>query len=173
MKTILETERLRLREFSQNDTDFIIDLLNSPGWIKYIGDRKVKTKEDAFAYLENGPLKSYKDNGYGLSMVELIDGNVPIGMSGIINRKTLETPDIGFAFLPGFEGKGYGFEIASAIVKHARNLLGIPKISAITLNDNVSSKKLLLKLGFSFSKYIKDPVTNEELLLYTFTTENK
>src|SRR5690348_11717563 len=99
MKKILETERLVLREFDLDDTPFIIELLNSPGWLKYIGDRHVKTDDDAKRYLQNGPMKSYADNGFGLCMVMLTDGT-PVGMCGIINRADLEHPDIGFAFLP-------------------------------------------------------------------------
>jgi RimJ/RimL family protein N-acetyltransferase len=97
-KQILETKRLRLREFTLEDTAFILDLLNSPGWLRYIGDRGVKTEEQAKNYLLNGPIKSYTKNGYGLSMVERKDDNKPIGMCGIIKRDTLENPDIGFAF---------------------------------------------------------------------------
>src|SRR5687767_3229567 len=116
MKQILETERLRLREFTLNDTAFIIELLNSPGWLKYIGERNVKTEEQAINYLQNGPMKSYLENGYGLSMVEKKVDDTPIGMCGIIRRETLDNPDIGFAFLPGYEAQGHGYEIASAVL---------------------------------------------------------
>lgn len=166
MKVILETVRLRLREFNLQDAAFIIELLNSAGWIKFIGDRNVKTLNDAEKYLENGPLKSYREFGYGLSMVELKSGNSPIGMCGIINRAALDVPDIGFAFLPNFEGKGYGFEIAYAIMKHARVDLKLTALVAISLPANVRSVKLLEKLGFKFLKTTVDPVTAEELLLY-------
>ena len=84
MKTIVETERLLLREFTLQDTAFIIELLNSPGWLQFIGDRNVKTHEQAVQYLQNGPLKSYAENKYGLSMVETKEGQKPIGMCGII-----------------------------------------------------------------------------------------
>ena len=94
---IFETERLRLRKFTFDDTKFIIELLNSPGWIEFIGDRNVKTEDQAAAYLQNGPMKSYVQNGFGLSMVETKAGH-PIGMCGILKRDTLDNPDIGFAF---------------------------------------------------------------------------
>jgi RimJ/RimL family protein N-acetyltransferase len=166
-KQILETKRLRLREFTLEDTAFILDLLNSPGWLRYIGDRGVKTEEQAKNYLLNGPIKSYTKNGYGLSMVERKDDNKPIGMCGIIKRDTLENPDIGFAFLPEFSGKGYAFEIAEATLKHAKENLNILKVSAITMVDNSRSIKLLKKLGLRYAGPFIFPDTGEELLLYS------
>ena len=163
LTTILETERLRLRKFTLGDTKFIIELLNSPGWIEFIGDRNIKTEKEAIAYLQNGPMKSYVQNGYGLSMVETKEG-IPIGMCGIINRDTLEHPDIGFAFLEEFTGQGYAYEIASATLSYAMNTLNISKIVAITLPRNTRSIKLLEKIGMK-------PVTSflqndEELILF-------
>src|SRR5215213_5568163 len=130
MDYILETERLSLREFTLVDAKFIVELLNSPGWLQFIGDRYVKTEEKAESYLQNGPIKSYHENGFGLSMVELKENRTAIGMCGIIKRDSLETPDIGFAFLPQYEGKGYAFEIADATLSYAKNNLAIAKISA-------------------------------------------
>jgi RimJ/RimL family protein N-acetyltransferase len=161
---VLETQRLRLREFTLDDTKFIIELLNSPGWIEFIGDRNVRTEEQAIQYLQNGPLKSYVQNGYGLSMVETKDGQ-PIGMCGILKRETLENPDIGFAFLKQFTGKGYAYEIANATLSHALSHLKIPKVSAITLPNNVRSIRLLEKIGMKFIKSFLSE-KNEELLLF-------
>jgi RimJ/RimL family protein N-acetyltransferase len=166
MKRILETERLVLREFTLDDTSFIIELLNSPCWIKYIGDRNIKTKENALAYVQNGPLKSYQDNGFGLSMVEIKDDNTAIGMCGIIKRETLNNPDIGFAFLPAYNGKGYALEMASATLDFAKKTLGMPVISAITLPGNANSIRLLEKLGFRYSQQVIFPGSDEPLLLY-------
>ena len=167
MKKILETARLRLREFNLADTAFIIKLLNSPGWIKFIGDRNVRTEEQAIHYLEKGPLKSYMENGFGLSMVELKDNNTPIGMCGILKRDYLDHPDIGFAFLPEYFGKGYAYEIAGATMNHAKHFWNISKISGITITDNVSSIQLLEKLGLNFARKIYMPDSKEELLLYS------
>lgn len=166
MDFILETERLRLREFTLDDTRFIIELLNSPGWIKFIGDRNVKSEDEAVHYLQNGPLKSYKQNGFGLCLVEKKEDEMAIGMCGIIKRDNIENPDIGFAFLPGFYGYGYAFEIASATLSYAIHKLAIPKIAAITLPENLRSIRLLEKVGFKFIKTINSD-NNEELLLYS------
>jgi RimJ/RimL family protein N-acetyltransferase len=163
---ILETERLRLREFDVGDTEFIIALLNSPGWLEYIGDRNVKTKEQAGSYLENGPLKSYKQNGFGLCMVETKEG-IPIGMSGIIRRDFLEHPDIGFALLPEYQSQGYAFEIADALLKYAKIDLKLATVFAITLPNNTRSIRLLEHIGLRFSKTICRDASGEELLLYS------
>src|SRR6478736_8102385 len=116
MKYILETERLQLRQFEIDDAEFIVELVNTPGWLKFIGDRNIKTTEDAIRYLQNGPMKSYQENGFGLSLVEEKGNRKSIGMCGILKRDSLENPDIGFALLPEFVGKGYAFEIALATV---------------------------------------------------------
>ncbi|MEO6540807.1 MAG: GNAT family N-acetyltransferase [Ferruginibacter sp.] len=166
MKYILETQRLTLREFVTADTDFIIALVNSPGWLQFIGDRNIKTTVQAKAYLEDGPIKSYRDNGFGLAMVETKEHKEPIGMCGIIKRDSLDNPDIGFAFLPGFTGKGYAFEIADATLDYASKQLKLPVIYAITVANNVLSIKLLEKIGLKFIKMIRSP-ENEELLLYS------
>ena len=167
MKYILETERLRLREFNLDDSEFIIELLNSPGWLKFIGDRNVRTTEQAKYYLENGPLKSYEINGYGLSLVEKKDDSKAIGMCGILNRDSLDNPDIGFAFLPDFSGQGYALEIASATMIYAKDKLGISKIAAITVAGNLKSIRLLEKIGLKYNKEFRFPNSEEELLLYS------
>ena len=167
MSVILETERLRLRQFTLGDTEFIIRLLNSPGWLEFIGDRNVKTEEQAQAYLSNGPLKSYEVNGYGLCLVETKNDNTPIGMCGIINRVNMEGQDIGFAFLTEYIGKGYGYEIASATLDHAMKELKLPRVFSITLPANKPSIKLLEKIGLEYKKNFTFPDETEELMLFS------
>jgi len=167
MRYILETERLALREFTTDDMDFIIRLLNSPGWLEFIGDRNVKNDDAAAAYLVNGPIKSYKENGFGLSLVETKSEKIPIGMCGIINRSYLEHPDIGFAFLPEFTGSGYAYEIAKATMDYAKNKLKIDTVLAVTVPANIKSIKLLEKTGFVFTKTITFPDETEELMLFS------
>jgi len=166
MNSILETERLILRQFTIEDAKFIIELLNSPGWIKFIGDRNIKTEEQAKNYLLNGPIKSYAENGFGLSLVELKKDSIPIGMCGIIKRENLEGPDIGFAFLPEFMGKGFAFEIANATMVFAKDNLKLFSIFAITVPDNKKSIKLLEKLGLKFIEAFKFPNDDAELMLF-------
>jgi len=167
MTFILRTQRLILRQFTTEDAPFIIQLVNSPGWLKYIGDRNIKSAQQAESYLQNGPMKSYQLNGFGLSLVELKKERISVGMCGIIKRENLEHPDIGFAFLPEFTGKGLAFEIANATMKWATDELKLPVIYAITLPDNTSSVRLLAKIGMKFMKRFCFPDDMEELMLYS------
>ena len=169
---IIETERLLLRPFTIDDTNFILELLNTEGWVKYIGDRNVKTKEQATAYLEKGPLKSYQTNGFGLSLVQLKADKTPIGMCGLVKRDYLDHYDIGFAFLPAYTGKGYAYEISIKIIEYGLNELRLEKILAITLPENISSVRLLKKIGFSYVRNFLSKDTKEELSLYFIEKEN-
>jgi len=166
MTSILETERLSLREFNTTDAAFIIQLLNSEGWLKFIGDRHIKTLEQAENYLTNGPMKSYSVNGFGLSMVELKNTHTPIGMCGIIKRDNLPDIDIGFAFLEEFMGNGYAFEIAQATINFAKENLQKETILAITIPTNVRSINLLKKIGMKFEKNFSFEGSTEELMLF-------
>jgi RimJ/RimL family protein N-acetyltransferase len=163
---IFETDRLRVREFTPDDAAFILALVNSPGWIKFIGDRNIKTIDQAKTYLKNGPIKSYHDNGFGLWLVETKDTITPLGMCGILKRETLDHPDLGFAFLPEYIGKGYGFEAATATVAFANEKLKLPTLAAITVPFNQKSIRLLEKVGMKFSKRMCLANNPEELLLY-------
>jgi RimJ/RimL family protein N-acetyltransferase len=152
---VLETERLGLRHITVDDDAFILELLNDPDWLRFIGDRGVKTLADAHGYILDGPIASYQEFGYGLNIVELKDSRISMGVCGLINREGLEYVDIGFAFLPQFTGQGYAFEAAAAVMSHGRKVLGIQTIVAITSLDNDRSIKLLEKLGLQFQEIIK------------------
>jgi RimJ/RimL family protein N-acetyltransferase len=165
-KKILETERLVLREFNIDDAEFILTLLNTPGWLEYIGDKNVRTLMDAEKYLENVPIKSYKENGFGLWLILLKDNSTPIGMCGLIRREALDDIDIGFALLPEYSKLGYGFEIALATITYANHVLGIKKIVAITDSNNIPSIKLLNKLGLHFEKTL-NLSENDTVLLFS------
>jgi RimJ/RimL family protein N-acetyltransferase len=166
---ILETERLILRQIVESDAEFIIDLVNQPSFIKYIGDRNVKTLENAREFIESRYRKSYVENGFGLWAVELKENLMPIGICGFVRRDSLPDADIGFAFLPQFEKKGFAFESASAVMKYGREKLNLSKVLAITTQDNHSSIKLLEKLGFGFERLIKLPHDAEKLKLFSFS----
>ena len=149
MNLITETERLVIREIEEDDAPFMNELLNSPGFLKYIGDRGVRTDEDARVFIRDRYRKSYADNGYGLYVVLLREDNTPVGMCGFVRRDTLPGPDLGFAFLPEHESKGYGYDSSIAIMKYGREELGFERVLAITTLDNKASMRLLEKLGFS------------------------
>lgn len=147
---VLETERLVLRPFTTDDAPFALTLLNEPSFLRYIGDKKVRTLEDARQYLTNGPIGSYERNGFGLCLVELKDLRTAIGMCGLLKREELPDPDIGFAFLPDFWNKGFAFEAAAAVMNDARERLKLSRILALVNSDNYASIKLLERLGLKF-----------------------
>lgn len=151
----LQTHRLELREFTVADAEFVVRLLNQPSFIRFIGDKGVRTVDDAKNYLVNGPLESYKRYGFGLWLVELEENKRPIGMCGLLKRETLPEVDLGFAFLPEYWGRGYAFEAAAAAVVQARDVFRLPRLLAITNPDNDASVKLLNRLGFEFEKLMK------------------
>jgi RimJ/RimL family protein N-acetyltransferase len=147
---MLQTERLRIRHFGPQDAAFILELLNDPDWIRFIGNRNLRTPDDARAYIEKSLASLYKRLGFGLDLVELRDTGEPIGMCGLIKRDTLEHVDLGFAYLPAFRGKGYGYEAGVAALDYGVHELGLERIVAITSPDNDASGKLLRRLGFEF-----------------------
>jgi RimJ/RimL family protein N-acetyltransferase len=164
---VLETDRLTLRHLSTGDAEFILELLNEPSFIRYIGDKQVRTLDDARAYVLNGPVKSYETYGFGLNLVELKSEGKPIGMCGLLKRDTLPEPDIGFAFLPDYWNQGYAFEAAAAVMNHARANLGVENVLAITSPDNEASAKLLGKIGLRFDRLVKLAEDAEEVKLFT------
>jgi RimJ/RimL family protein N-acetyltransferase len=166
LKIILETERVRLREFTLSDTDFVLQLVNTPSWIEFIGDREIHTQEAALKYIEESLMLSYQKNGFGLWLMELKKTSKSIGMCGLVNRDTIEDIDIGFALLPDFGRKRYTFEAAKATLIYAKETLKIDKIVAITDTKNVASIGLLNKIGLQFEKEIQLS-ENDTVLLFS------
>lgn len=153
---VLETERLALRHLSpETDAEFILRLLNEPSFLQYVGDKGVRTLDDARNYICNGPMKSYEQNGFGLYKVELKEKGESIGICGLIKRENLPDPDIGVAFLPEYWRQGYALESAVAVMKHARQVLRLERVLAITSPDNEASARLLGKIGLRFDRLIK------------------
>ncbi len=187
---ILEAKHLILREIVESDDEFMIDLLNQPSFIKYIGDRSVRNLEQSREFIETRYRKSYANNGFGLYAVELkaevgtiADAqivaneihnpkseiqNPVIGICGFVKRDTLPDADIGFAFLPQFCGKGFALEAAEAVMQYGREELNLKRVLAITTQNNENSGKLLEKLGFKFDGLIIQPPDTAELKLFSF-----
>jgi RimJ/RimL family protein N-acetyltransferase len=164
---ILETDRLILRLLSSEDAEFILRLLNEPSWLRFIGDKGIRTIEAARDYILKGPVEMYSRLGFGLYLVELKEEGVPIGICGLIKREALEDVDIGFAFLPAFWGKGYAYESASAVMEYGKRTFGLTRLAAVTSPDNYVSAGLLEKLGFNFERMIKLSDDSEEVRLFT------
>ena len=146
---VLTTSRLRLRRFTVDDAAFVLRLLNEPSFHEFIGDRGVRTLDDAAHYLEQGPIASCTQRGHGLLRVSLPD-DTPIGMCGLLRRDGLEFPDLGFALVPEHWGKAYTLEASRAVMAHGRETLGFGTLLAITAPHNARSMHVLEKLGFSF-----------------------
>lgn len=152
-RLITETERLIIREMTTDDAAFVLELINTPKFHRYIADRGVRTVKAAKAYIEERFLANYLRHGYSMYAVCLKDGT-PIGNCGFVRRDTLPGPDIGFAFLPEYEGQGYGFESSQELLRYGREELGFTEVFAITSLDNDASVGLLEKLGFRFQDII-------------------
>ena len=147
---VAESGRLLIRHFTLADLPFIVALLNDPAFIANIGDRGVRTLADAEAYLQNGPIASYTQHGFGLNLVIQKSSGKSIGMCGLIRRASLPDVDIGYAFLPAYTGQGYAREAARLIMQIARQRHDLDRLLAIVNPDNNRSIRLLQKLGFDF-----------------------
>jgi RimJ/RimL family protein N-acetyltransferase len=163
---IIETERLILRKLTLDDAAFILDLLNQPSFIQFIGDRGVRTLDDARDYILERVIFSYQRFGFGLYLTLLKEIEVPIGICGLVKRDALKDADVGFAFLPQYWLKGYAFESASAVLDYARNTLGLKRILGITTPDNKGSIHVLEKIGLKFEQMVKLPGDDTELKLF-------
>lgn len=168
----IETSRLKIRPVNVKDAIFILKLMNTPKWIQFIGDRNVSTANDAENYIKEKALPQFEKVGYGNNVIIRKDDNTKLGTCGIYHREGKGKPDIGFAFLPDFEGKGYAFEAASRIMISAKNDFGLNVLSAFTLEENNASKKLLERLGFELNGIGKLPNSDEELLHYYRTLDS-
>jgi ribosomal-protein-alanine N-acetyltransferase len=164
--TVLETERLSLRQLTTDDAPFIFVLVNEPSFIQNIGDRNVRTMDDAHSYILNGPVKSYEKNGFGLYLVVLKETNESIGMCGLIRREGLEDVDIGYALLPKFWSKGYAVEAARAVKEYAKDVVGLKRLVAIVDPANEGSIRVLEKIGLQYEKMIRLSADDIDLKLY-------
>jgi [ribosomal protein S5]-alanine N-acetyltransferase len=164
--TLLETERLLLRQLTMEDATFMFELLNDPSFIRNIGDRNIRTIDDACAYIVNGPVKSYEKNGFGLYLVILKETNESIGICGLIRRESLEDVDIGYALLPKFWSKGYAVEAAQATKAYAKDVVGLKRLVAIVDPVNVGSIRVLEKIGLRYENMVQLSADDIELKLF-------
>ena len=168
---VLETDRLVHRYFHADDVEFVVRLLNEPSFIEHIGDKGVRTAEEAIQYLLDGPMDSYERFGYGLNMVEMKETGEPIGMCGLVRRENLDDADIGYAFLEKHWSKGYARESAEAVLNHARETFGLGRIVAIVTPENHSSIKLLEKIGLKFQRAIR--MSDDDVELKFFVSDKQ
>ena len=164
---VCETQRLRLRHLTSHDAPFILELLNDPEFIRNIGDRGVRSLEDARRYVQSGPVTGHHKSGLGLWLVELKEGSTPIGICGLLKRDYLEDVDVGFAVHAAFRHKGYAFEAAEAVIRHGHEVLGLHRIVAIASPDNHASIKLLRRLGLQYEGNVRASDADRETALFT------
>ena len=170
---VAATARLALRRLTLDDADFIVALLNDPGWLEFIGDRGVRAAGDARGYLEKGPIAMYARQGFGLYCVERKADGVPIGICGLIRREGLDDVDLGFAFLQAYCSQGYALESANATMALAKSAFGLDRVVAITLPANRDSIRLLEKIGFRFERMVRLPKDKEENMLFACDTKRR
>ncbi len=163
---MLETERLILRRLELADSEFILELLNDPSFLRCIGDKGVRTREDAEEYIQTGPMASYERFGFGLFLTARREDGIPIGICGLLKRESLPDVDVGFAFLPRYWSNGYAFESASAVLSYGRKAFGLTRIVAITSPDNTASMRVLEKLGMTFESMIRLEGDGPEVRLF-------
>ncbi|MBL8521527.1 MAG: GNAT family N-acetyltransferase [Betaproteobacteria bacterium] len=163
---MLTTQRLTLRPFELADAPFVVEQLNDPGWLRFIGDRKVRTLADAEAYIEARLIAQQRRVGYSLWRVALQDSDEAVGMCGLVRRDGLDDADLGFALLQRHAGRGYAHEAARAVMQEADHTFRIDRVVAICDPANASSIRLLEKLGFVFEKTVRLPQGDEDLNLY-------
>jgi [ribosomal protein S5]-alanine N-acetyltransferase len=168
-RAVVETTRLVLRPFMLDDAAFIVELLNSPGWQRWIGDRKVHTIDDAQIYLRNGPIKQQAEYGYALWAVDRRADGTTVGMCGLVRREGLPDADIGYALLPQHERQGYAREAAQATLDFAFRTADLARVLAITDPANAASSRLLESIGLRFERTVQLPKIDGPSSLYAIT----
>ena len=149
----LETPRLILRRLEFADAPFLVTLLNEPSFIQNIGDRGVRSIEDARRYLREGPMAMYDRYGFGLWHTATREG-VPAGLCGLLKRDILPDVDVGYAFLPQFWGQGLAYEATAATLRHGAAKFGLKRVIGIVSEGNAGSIRVLEKLGLNFERMI-------------------
>ena len=164
---VLKSDRLTLREVELEDAPFILELLNTTGFIANIGDRGVRSESEARGYIAERMIGSYQTHGFGMWLVVQTAKGLAMGLAGLVKRDGLDVPDVGYAFVPRAWGQGYAQEAAAAVLKHAQEVMGIPKLAAITSAENYVSMAVLRKIGFTYQGMIQLPGIEHESTHFT------
>ena len=167
----LETARLALRRFEFADAPFVVTLLNQPSFIENIGDKGVRTIEDAHAYLRGGPMAMYDQFGFGLWLATRKTDGAPVGMCGLLKRDILPDVDIGYAYLPEHWGQGYALEAGAATLAHGARKFGLRRVIGVVSQGNSGSIRVLEKLGLQFERMYPMHPGEPEVRLYGRTLE--
>ena len=163
---LIETERLQMRRLTLDDAELMLSVWNDPAFVQYVGDRGIRTVEQAVKALEEGAMKLYEEHGFGPYRVALKTDDTAVGICGVFARAGMDEPDIGFSVLPQFVKRGYAYESALAVVDHARDDLKLPRLTAIVSPENAASVGLIEKLGLRFESMVRLPGEDEDISLY-------
>ena len=163
---IIETARLRLRRLDIGDADFLLALMNDPAYLEHIGDRGLRTRDRAEAYISDVVAASYVRHGYGMYMAQLRDGGLRVGIAGLVNRPVLPDVDVGFAIARAHWGRGYAGEAAGGVLAHAARDLGLQRVVGVVAPANAASIRVLEKLGLSYEGRVRLSPDDAALLLY-------
>ena len=169
---MLETDRLTLHEITLGDAELMLAVWNDPAFVRYVGDRGIRTTDAAEEAMRQGVLRLYEEHGYGPFRIALKDSGEAIGISGLFRRDGLDDPDIGYATLPEYCGKGYALEAARAVIEHATTVLGLERLIAIISPENEASISLIGKLGFEFERMHRMHDDDHEVCIYGKSLKN-
>jgi RimJ/RimL family protein N-acetyltransferase len=163
---VIQTERLYLRPFREDDAAFVLDIFNDSSFVRFIGDRRVRTLDEARAYIAKRLLANHHLQGLGPFLVQTRDTGISIGFCTLFQRDWLETADLGFAFLPEYRSRGFAIETSRALLDHASNGMGLTRLVAIASSENEASAKLLRRLGFTETGMIRPPGEETDVVLF-------
>ena len=166
MALILETGRLSLRKLTLDDAGLMLAVWNDPAFVRHVGDRGIRTEDDAREAMKAGALHLYDTYGYGPYRVALRGSDTAIGICGLFRRDGLDDPDIGYAILPDWCGQGYAYEASSAVIDYARTTLGLQRLIAIISPGNTASLGLIRKLGLTFERMHRMPEDDDDVCIY-------
>ena len=172
MEIKLQTERLQLRWLTLDDAELMLAVWNDRAFVRFVGDRGIRTLDEARTTMQEGALKLFSDHGYGPFRMALADSDAPIGICGLFRRDGLDDPDIGFATLPDYCGKGYAHEAACAVIDHARDDLELPRLTAIVSPENEASVGLIRKLGLRFERMHRMDDDDDDVAIYGMQLRN-
>ncbi|MFT6051416.1 MAG: ribosomal-protein-alanine N-acetyltransferase [Halioglobus sp.] len=165
MKT-LQTPRLIIEPLNTHDAAITMAILNDPDFIAYVGDRGVRSLEDAKSYIVDRLLPHYQEHGYGMTAVRRRDNGETIGMCGLVNRDSLNYIDIGYAFLPSARGEGFALEACQAVMEMGKKEVGLNELAAIISPQNKASQALAVKLGMVLDCMVRLEPGEDEICLY-------
>ena len=163
---VFSSSSIYLRKLVKDDGKFMYDLMNQQSWLDYIGDKNITNIDAAKAYLLAGPMKDYDTHGFGLYLIVDKVRHEQIGVCGLLKRRYLSGPDIGFAITEKHQHKGFAYQAASLVIDNTSQLTDADSIFATCLQKNSASQNLLRKLGFVYQKVISPPVESASLLLF-------